>query len=686
MALLTHKDNMMKFANLLVCCLALCLPVFAQTPATHHPNVLFILIDDLGWMDLGYQGSKTYETPQIDKLAYDGVRFSQAHAAYPLCLPSRLAIQTGQNPARFKRPGHGALDRTDVTMAKAFKESGYVTFFAGKWHLSHGKDTFPEDAGYDINMGGGHAGEPGSYFFPYGLGHGLEEGAPGEYITDRLTDETIAFIRNHKDKPFFAFLSHYAVHTPRQAKPGDIAYYKKKIETMKFNGPDWEDEGTGRTKLHQDNAIYAAMLHSLDENVGRLVDELKNLGLYDNTIIVFTSDNGGLSNHGYTPWDMSTSNQPLRAGKGHFYEGGSRVPTFVHWPEASINTMESEAIVNGTDFFPTLLEMCGLPPRPEEHKDGRSFVWAMRGEKDPDPNRMIFWHNPRCRPHSIGDNNLTTALQGRYKFMDHYDLGTFELYDLSEDRSETTDISAHNPERCDMFKRKIQTWRTEVDAIDNVDPSNPYQFIPRNGAFEYGNTQDWSLEVSGSAKARQELSGREEGHNLSYHPQYNAYKLVVEKTGKPSDVAITGSWHDRIGPETQLTLSCYARAIEPGQSFQLELTFNQSDGAQVVQLSEVYKLTDQYKEYAFHTVPPDTYEQFRIRLHAGAHKGITYFDYVCLAPTDCLSGVKQYRRHFAFRIFFASLTPYRRRASSSSLRIVFNTFTYSGLPATFVHS
>jgi len=619
--------------RLIIIALLLAGPAYSASKAPRM-NVLFILIDDLGWMDLGYQGSKTYETPNIDTLAMDGVRFSQAYAAHPLCLPSRYAIQTGHNPARAPRPGHGALDKGEFTIAKAFKAAGYATFFAGKWHLSHGKKSFPEDMGYDINKGGGDAGEPGSYFFPYSVGHGLEEGVEGEYITDRLTDETIDFIRAHKDQPFFAFLSHYAVHTPHQAKPADIAYYEKKIADMKFEGSAWKDEGTGRTKLHQDNAIYAAMLHSLDQGIGRVVETLKELDLYDNTIIVFTGDNGGLSNHGYNRWGMSTSNHPLRAGKGHFYEGGNRVPAFARWPGVSKTGSESKAVLNGTDYYPALLEMCGLPLRPAAHLDGHSFAWALRGEKNPNPNRTIYWHGPRARPHSVGDRNVTAALQGNYKFIDYYDLKKTELYDLSNDLSETTDIAALNPERCETFQRKIQQWRGEVNAVDHVDLGNPYQFALRNGAFEYGNTWDWSLEVTGDAKATQELSGRNDGHNLSYHPQYNAYKLIVQQAGAPRDVAVAGSWHDCLSDDKKLVLSCYARALEADREFQLEIVFKDSAGNTTNRASKPFNLTADYTEFQLPIDAPEDYDAFQARVLAGGAKGTYYFDYVSLKKAN----------------------------------------------------
>ena len=336
-------------------------------------NVLFFLVDDMGWMDSSVYGSTFYETPHIDRLAEQGVRFQQAYTTHPRCVPARYSLLTGKFPARAGIPGRSYnMDPSEVTIAEAMKEGGYATYFTGKWHLQKTEDQAPENQGFDINIAGGHAGAPPSYFYPYekakkaghktkGGIHGLEGGQEGEYLTDRLTDETIRFFEQHQaensDQPFFAYVSHYAVHTPLEAKPELIQKYRKKLRGMSFDGPEFiEKDGT--TKMHQDHAVYAAMVQSMDESLGRLMDSLDQLGILDETLILMTSDHGGLSNRGVNnKRPLATSNLPFRAGKGHCYEGGIRVPLIVKWPGVTSAGTMSDRVIAGTDHYPTLLEI-----------------------------------------------------------------------------------------------------------------------------------------------------------------------------------------------------------------------------------------------------------------------------------------------------------------------------------------
>ena len=306
--------------------LSLGLSGFASlTMAQERPNVLFFLVDDLGWNDISANGSKLYETPNIDEVFNESVYFSNAYSAYPRCVPSRYAMITGRHPARDGQTDGNKIKNKEITIAEALKSHGYGTFFTGKWHLGHTEEFWPHNHGFDVNMGGCDAGSPGSYFFPYGSEkfinkslYGLEEGEKGEYITDRLTKETLKYIRENHDKTFLAYVAHYAVHTPLQAKKDRIEYYQEKIKKLEFEGEEYSYGPDGRTKLRQDNAIYAAMVESMDDSFGAIIKELKKLGIYDNTIIIFTSDHGGLSNSGLeNKRPLATSNLPLRAGKGH---------------------------------------------------------------------------------------------------------------------------------------------------------------------------------------------------------------------------------------------------------------------------------------------------------------------------------------------------------------------------------
>jgi arylsulfatase A-like enzyme len=448
--------------------------VFSQKK---QPNVLFFLVDDLGWNDIGTHGSKLFETPAIDALANESMYFSNAYAAYPRCVPSRYAMMSGQHPARNGQKDGATLPTEVVTIAEAMKPAGYKTFYAGKWHLGHNEETWPQNQGFDVNKGGCDAGAPASYFFPYhdtGKSKnnkpysGLETGVAGEYITDRLTDETIRFIEENNPlktgKPFLAYLAHYAVHTPLQAKPERVKYYNEKIKKMTFEGDPYIIGPDGRAKMWQDNAVYAAMVESMDESLGKVIAKLKELGIYDNTIIIFTSDNGGLSNTGKNnKRELATTNKPLRAGKGHIYEGGIREPVFVRWPGVTNKKAATAIPLIGMDYYPSILEMCGLPLQPQNHLDGVSFAPALKG-KTMDKNRPLYWHQVAARPDQTGDNNSSVIRIGNYKLHHFLDDDRIELYDLKSDPYETRNIALSDPKRVKELKNKLDNWKKEIGA------------------------------------------------------------------------------------------------------------------------------------------------------------------------------------------------------------------------------
>ena len=445
------------------------------------PNILFFLVDDLGWYDVGYQGSKFYETPYIDSLSSKGMKFKNAYSAHPRCVPSRYGIMTGKYPARTKSPGPGSqLNESEYTIAEALRDNGYSTMIAGKWHLSRGENgSSPEEQGFDKNYGGGDSGVPKSYFYPYNIqkrGRGnenapdltkLPEVEEGYHLTDQLTDLTLGWLdENYKNKknrkPFFIYLSHYEVHTPFEGKSLIEEKYKIKKENLykdeNTQGPFQYESTTGETKLRQDNHIYAAMIENLDTNFGRVIKYLKENNLYKNTIIVFTSDHGGLSNRGNNR-PLATSNLPLRAGKGHNYEGGIKVPLFVVW-ENKIVSGWSNTLVTGTDHFPTLLELIGEDTMGEKHLDGLSFKNSLTGEFQDNSKRPIFWHSPRPRPKSTGDLANTAIRLGDFKLLDFYREGRVELYNLKEDMKESKNLSEtmHNKKRgvtrsCEKMER-----------------------------------------------------------------------------------------------------------------------------------------------------------------------------------------------------------------------------------------
>jgi arylsulfatase A-like enzyme len=458
--------------------------------AAKQPNILIFYVDDLGWMDLSCQGSAFYETPAIDKLAGEGIRFTQAYTAHPRCVPARYGVMTGKYPARGQVPGGGGLQPQDVTIAEALKEGGYATFFTGKWHLlfDSKEANMPENQGFDVNVAGGAAGSPPTYWYPYRIGestpagrkglkkteiHGLEDGQEGEYITDRLTNETVEFMQQHvqqkPDEPFFVFLSHYGVHTPFEAKPELVEKYKKKLKSnMTYDLPEYEKTITGDTKLRQDFPVYAAMIESIDQSMAKVCQTLEELGVADNTIIIFTADNGGLSTRGNTR-QVATSNYPLRYGKGWLYEGGIREAFIVKWPGVTPQGQVSDALVTGTDIYPTVLEMAGLPQRPKDHIDGVDVTGAIKGQVF-NRETPIFWHSPMGRPTSTGDRNSTAVRLGDYKLVDWYDEGTIELYNLKDDIGEQHNLVEQMPEKASELHQLVKEWRASVNATI-VDPA-----------------------------------------------------------------------------------------------------------------------------------------------------------------------------------------------------------------------
>lgn len=450
-------------------------------PDNEKVNVLFILVDDLGWADLGYNGSVFYETPHIDQLAASGRVFTNAYAASPICSPSRAAIMSGKSPARLhltdyipgnrhygphknqklaSHPFKLQLDVEEFTLAEAFKEAGYATFFAGKWHLGEEEKYYPQHQGFDINKGGNRTGHPaGGYFAPYNNPQ-LEEGRQGEYLTDRLTDETIRFIKNTKTNPFLAFLSFYTVHLPLQGKPEKVEKYRNKLAQMEHKGEAFLKKGETYHKQWQNMLHYAAMVESMDENVGRLLQVLEEEKLLENTLVVFTSDNGGMATSQQAD-QIPTSNLPLRAGKGYLYEGGIRVPLLVHWKGRVEAGTRTDDPVSGTDFYATLLDIAGLPLRPEQHSDGKSLKPLLEGQTM--DQRPLFWHYPHYSG-GLGGRPSGAVRVGDYKLIEFFEDSRIELYDLKKDMGEKTDLAKTKPDKADELKRLLHRWRDAVGA------------------------------------------------------------------------------------------------------------------------------------------------------------------------------------------------------------------------------
>ncbi|MCP5540574.1 MAG: sulfatase [Akkermansiaceae bacterium] len=439
------------------------------------PNVLFILVDDFGSRDLSGYGSTLYETPNMDRLATSGAKFTQAYVAYPRCVPSRFAIFTGKHPASVqgdRDSPHVEPDR-DATIGQAFQQTGYATFYCGKWHLGEGASN-PDRVGFDTVVAAGAAGATKSHFAPYNVARGkagegekddivgLDDAPEGEYLTDRLTQETMKFIESHRDGPFFAVLAHYAVHTPIEAKKHLTKRYQEKLDGVPKSAVEWEAESAGENRLVQDNATYAAMVESVDHGVGRLLGLLNKLGIEDNTIVVLASDHGGLSARGSNR-EVATSNRPLRAGKGHLYEGGLRIPMMIRWPGATKPGTEIATPVSTLDLFPTFAAMAGIPLPEKAGGDGLNLVPLLRGGIAPERD-TFFWHNPAPRPTSTGDWFSSAIRKGDLKLHDFPTEKKVELYDLAKDPGEAHNLADSRPEDRDRLLAELNAWRTSVGA------------------------------------------------------------------------------------------------------------------------------------------------------------------------------------------------------------------------------
>lgn len=441
-------------------------------------NFVFILVDDLGWTDLGYAGSDFHETPNIDAFAKTSVLFTDAYASGSVCSPSRASILTGKHPIRHDItdwiPGNDPKNRkllgpqdldelelSEVTLAEVLKEHGYTTFFAGKWHL--GKEGFfPENQGFQTNLGGYHRGSPNSYYAPY-KNPNLVDGPEGEYLTDRLTSESIKFIeeRADGDNPFFLYLNYYTVHTPIQANKKHIEKFNKKLESLEDGNVEFIDEGIGQTTINHRNAAYASMVYALDENVGRLIKSLKDKGIYENTTIVFTSDNGGLSTlDKRLNWTGPTSTTPLRAGKGWLYEGGIRVPLLIKPAQYDNNQKVIHTPVIGHDFYPTILSQANISKPQDLTLDGQDLSKLIHGESDLSRSE-IFWHYPHY--HGSGWTPGAAIRQGQWKLIEFYENNTVELYDLSKDISEKHDLSSKHPDKVKELTEKLHELQKSMN-------------------------------------------------------------------------------------------------------------------------------------------------------------------------------------------------------------------------------
>lgn len=467
------------------------------------PNVIFVMIDDYGWADMGYNGSKFYETPNLDRLASESMQFTDGYAVASISSPTRVSLMTGKYPARTGItdwiPGYQYnlpkdklsqykmivpeiplnMPLEEVTIAEAMKENGYTTYHIGKWHCAEDSLYYPQYQGFDVNIGGWLKGSPngiqrkqggdGAYFTPYRNPY-LPDGPKGEYLTDRLATEAIKLIENtDRNQPFFMYFSFYAVHTPIEAKPEYVEYFREKAQRMGIDtiqpfttDLDWYKKADHKAwhwkeRVIQSDAEYAALIYSMDENLGRLLQALKDNGIEENTIVCLLSDNGGLSTAEGSP----TCNAPLRGGKGWLYEGGIREPYLIKYPKMNIAGKKCSIPVTSVDFYPTILDMAGLPLKPEQHIDGVSLLPILKGDKK-FKRGPIYFHYPHYG--GKGDTPAGAVRDGDYKLIEFYEDGHVELYNLKNDISEKNDLSKKKPQLASRLLKELQDWRKACGA------------------------------------------------------------------------------------------------------------------------------------------------------------------------------------------------------------------------------
>ena len=456
-----------------------------------RPNFLFIIVDDLGWADIGVNGSTYFETPNIDRLASEGMLFTDGYVASPMCSPVRASILTGKHPARLHmtnwigapQPDQykwntilrsasyvEALALEEVTLAESMNAAGYETYFIGKWHLGKPEKYWPEHHGFETNIAGCAWGAPiggNKFFSPYDNPR-LEDGPDGEHLPDRLAKETIAFLEREHDRPFFTFLSFYSVHSPWMAREDLKAKYENKDKPA----DEWRQERWIRFAMTQNNPVYAAMIESMDTAIGDVLDALKRTGLDKNTVVIFISDNGGASE--------VTSNNPLRGGKCYLFEGGIRVPLIASWPGQIEAGSVTNVPVTSTDFYPTILDIAGIPQVPEQHMDGISFASLLKGG---DYDREdLFWHYP----HYEGGNEPSSAIRsGDWKLIEFYEESRVELYNLKNDIGEYHNLAEMYPEKTKRLRDKLHAWRKEVNASEPTPNSNFDPFETQNYRIGY---------------------------------------------------------------------------------------------------------------------------------------------------------------------------------------------------------
>ncbi len=474
--------------------------ITACAQAADRPNFVVFLIDDLGWRDIAANNPDTfYETPHLDRLAAEGVRFTNGYSTCPVCSPTRYGIMTGKyatrvgatdyfsgkREGRFKpAPLNDWMPREEVTLGEALRDAGYRTAYVGKWHLGPTEEFWPEEQGFEINIAGAQRGSPAGYFAPY-KNPRLPDGPPGEFLTERLTSEAEKILEKYREGPFLLYYAMYTVHTPLAAPQDLVEKYRRKaaalpaVEEFAPEEQIWPVDEPRRVRIAQRHAVYAAMVETMDAAIGRVLAKLDALGLADNTVVVFTTDNGGLSTSEGAP----TSNLPLRAGKGWLYEGGIRTPWLLKWPRVTPAGTTCDVPVISADLYPTLLKIAGATEHGGDVVDGRSLAPLLRAlsaptakvSTVPSVERALFWHYPHYG--NQGGFPGGAIRVGEWKLIERYEDGRVHLFNLAEDMGERNDLAERQPERVSDLRERLHAWYRDVGAkfLEPKDGREPWR-------------------------------------------------------------------------------------------------------------------------------------------------------------------------------------------------------------------
>lgn len=656
---------------------------FSQANTATEPNIIFFIVDDLGYYDLeiyndllGANATGLYETPNIDAMANQGVMFTHAYEAAPRCAASRTSIMTGKFESRpsvtsgLYLPADNHPDGyAETTWAQALKNEGYKTFFIGKWHLGHDANHYPDSFGFDINLGGSDVGAPNTYWHPYAnemndiispppaAGLTIADGTTGDYLTDRITAVTNNFISTHvtnnPTQPFLAMVSHYGVHTPLEAKAADVTTFQNKVNNITYTGPEFENDLTAKTRLHQNNATYAAMIKSIDESLGSIRAQLTSSGIADNTVIILTSDNGGLSTTEIGGnRELPTSNRPFRGGKTWLFEGGVRLPLIVYGPSSTFrsNTVVDTPVV-GTDFFPTILELGNAPLLPAQHLDGESFkdLLVTSGNASFTRTNPIIW-DFNFASSGTANVSMAGARQGNFKLLEFKYNNVFELYDVVNDPGETTDLSGSNPAIVEQLKNAIFSYRSNAGITHRVTNSgqiaeNEYLYnnmnaqtgsniqpsfgcaepsaidsIIYNGGHECWYDLDWPINVATGSDASLSEAGPTEARTGNV-----ALKINVVNGGGYGKVRVTNTafYEDLQGAD--ITLSVYAKSNNSNR-IRFQLKVNYTDGSNsTFNAANEFTTSNTYQQYSYTyptlTITSQPVESVEVRLQLGRDNG-----------------------------------------------------------------